>query len=165
MSSDFLKNFTLHEEKCIGVDILSCPKCMKHFTNYSNKSKHIRRNTCKAKNLIYEKIQNTPNFDVIVNNEAINKQYRSLILNEIIITSRIEDKYVNANLLCQAGNKIFNDWFNLQSTKDAITELKMDTKIKTLFQNDNKFIWIHPDLAIILAMWISPKFAIQVSSK
>ena len=32
-----------HEEKCIGFNILSCPKCMKTFSSRSSKSNHIKK--------------------------------------------------------------------------------------------------------------------------
>jgi len=31
---------------------LTCPKCMKKFSNTSNKSAHIKKNNCKAKSII-----------------------------------------------------------------------------------------------------------------
>jgi uncharacterized C2H2 Zn-finger protein len=41
-----------HEEKCNGLNILTCPKCMKTFSSRGNKSKHIKKNNCKAKSII-----------------------------------------------------------------------------------------------------------------
>lgn len=42
----YLKN---HEKKCNGLDVLTCPKCLKSFPSKSCKSHHIKRNTCKPK--------------------------------------------------------------------------------------------------------------------
>ena len=56
------KSLIGHEEKCIGLNILTCPKCMKNFSNTSNKSAHIKKNTCKANSII-----NTVNPDVKYN--------------------------------------------------------------------------------------------------
>jgi hypothetical protein len=53
----------------------------------------------------------------------------SLILNGIIIVSRSEDYYINATQLCQAGNKKFNDWFRLDTTKELIKVLEAETGI------------------------------------
>ena len=36
-----------HEEKCNGLNILTCPKCMFTFTTRSSKSAHIKKNKCK----------------------------------------------------------------------------------------------------------------------
>jgi len=49
-----IKYLVEHEKKCIGVNKLTCPKCLKMFTSYGNKFNHIKRNTCKAKIVIQE---------------------------------------------------------------------------------------------------------------
>ena len=115
------------------------------------------------------------NQNIEVNNENIevnNQNIESLTLNNIIITSRIEDNFINANQLCQAGNKKFNDWYILDSTKHLINELESETKIpcsqlldiiKENSSDLNQNIWIHPYLAIQLAQFISHKFALQVN--
>lgn len=95
------------------------------------------------------------------------------ILNGITVLARESDGYINATQLCQAGGKRFNDWNRLDSTKELLKELELDTGIpmsqlldikkggnaKTVTQGS----WIHPDLAVQLAQWISPKFALKVS--
>jgi hypothetical protein len=98
--------------------------------------------------------------------------YSNITLNNVIITSRPLDHYVNATQLCQAGGKKFSHWFSLETTKELINELSSDAGITasllvdTIRGRSSKFTqgsWIHPDLSIQLAQWISPKFAIQVS--
>ena len=98
--------------------------------------------------------------------------YSMITLNNVSITSRPIDHYVNATQLCQAGGKLFKDWFRLESTKELINELSADGGIlPSAFVETNKGgnnkseqgSWIHPDLSISLAQWISPKFSIQVS--
>ena len=37
--------------------------------------------------------------------------------------SRSEDYYINATQLCQAGSKLFKDWFRLHTTKELINVL------------------------------------------
>jgi len=100
------------------------------------------------------------------------EHYSNIILNNVVITSRPIDHYVNATQLCQAGGKKFNDWLRLDTTKELINELSAEAGIpaSALVQtkrggNDklSQGSWIHPDLSIQLAQWISPKFAIQVS--
>ena len=106
----------------------------------------------------------------IKEDETVN--YSMITLNNVSITSRPIDHYVNATQLCQAGGKLFKDWFRLESTKELINELSADGRIlpsglvETKRGGNNKSdqgSWIHPDLSIQLAQWISPKFAIQVS--
>ena len=121
-----------------------------------------------------KKIEELNKFQPIVQ-PVIEKQiktFETLTLNSIVITSRIEDNYINATQLCQAGGKKFNHWYSLDNTKQLINELASDTGIPVSLLidikkgNSNEFnqgTWIHPDLAIQLAQWLSPKFAIQVS--
>ena len=99
-------------------------------------------------------------------------QETKLIINEVTITSRKDDGYINATELCKAGNKKFNDWSRLDTTKDLIIILSSDAGIPASLLIDTKRgqtskfdqgSWIHPDLAIQLAQWISPSFALQVS--
>ena len=79
------------------------------------------------------------------------------ILNNVTITSRHPDHYVNATQLCQAGNKKFNDWSRLDTTKDLITVLSADAGIPVSLLIESK------KGSIQLAQWISPSFALQVS--
>ena len=77
--------------------------------------------------------------------------------------------YINAIQLCKAGDKLFNDWYSLDSTKKLITDLKKeitnDTPIDIIERNNSiiEEIWIHPKLALELAFWISPNFILQIS--
>ena len=192
-----IKYLNNHEEKCIGINILTCPRCMKTFSNRHNKSAHIKNNKCKAKSIIEThhtiEIQTDDNFDTTVNNKLINliiqkdkkleilnkkideneeeitiplsSKCNSISLNNVIITSRTCDNYINATLLCRAGNKILNNWLSLKSTKKLIEELIKDEENITVIdeKSDNEFVWIHPDLAIQLSQWISPNFVLQVS--
>ena len=100
------------------------------------------------------------------------KTFESLTLNNIVITSRSDDNFINATQLCQAGGKQFNDWYRLNTTKILVEELSFNTGIPVLNLVDvkkgnntnlNLGSWIHPELAIQLAQWLSPKFALQVS--
>ena len=100
------------------------------------------------------------------------EHYSNISLNNVVITSRPIDHYVNATQLCQAGGKKFSHWFSLDTTKELINELSADAGIPASALAETKRggndkskqgSWIHPDLSIQLAQWISPKFAIQVS--
>ena len=103
---------------------------------------------------------------------AANSMPTTLTLNDVVIVSRTEDNYINATQLCQAGNKKFNHWYSLETTKQLINEAASDAGIPVSQLvdikkgNTNEFnqgSWIHPDLAIQLAQWLSPRFALQVS--
>jgi hypothetical protein len=116
--------------------------------------------------------------------ELQNKLGGEITLNGITVLAR-EDGFINATAMCKAGNKKFNDWYRLDSTKELI-KLIEDENLKTrnpVFKNDENILktgfvslkivessqgrygcsWIHPDLAVQLAQWISPTFALQVS--
>ena len=105
-------------------------------------------------------------------NTEIVKETGTLVLNNVIIISRLEDNYINATQLCNAGGKKFNDWFRLDTTSKLINELQSEAGIpasqlidikKGNSSDFNQGSWVHPDLAIQLAQWISSKFALQVS--
>ncbi len=104
------------------------------------------------------------------NTVIIPKKIQStLSINNVDIISRMEDNYINATQLCQAGNKKFSHWFSLDTTKQLIKILESNAGIPALDlvqvnKGGNHYgSWIHPDLAIQLAQWISPEFALQVS--
>jgi len=56
------KSFIEHEKNCKGIDELTCPRCMISFKSRYSKSKHIKRNNCKPRSIIYAK---TPNYENI----------------------------------------------------------------------------------------------------
>ena len=136
-------SYIMHEMNCNGIGILTCPKCLKTFKYRPSKSKHIKNNNCKAK-ILSIFIPNNTNY---------------IIINDVIITSRIEDNYINAILLCKAGGIKFDRWYKQESTIKFIKEL-YDSESKAVVVSDT---WIHPDLAIQLAQWISPNFALEVN--
>lgn len=107
---------------------------------------------------------------------------RQLKLNNIIIESRTSDNYINATQLCKAGGKEFKHWKCLESTKnliktlettllnenseEGISELQNIKLIDVKCGNSSKFSqgsWIHPNLIIPLAQWISAEFTVKVS--
>jgi len=66
-------------------------------------------------------------------------------LNGITILSRPEDGFINATALCKAGNKKFNDWYRLDSTKELILELEKSLELDNP-QNVNRSAGIPADL-------------------
>ena len=91
-------------------------------------------------------------------------------MNGIIVIAREKDGYINLTQLCKAGNKKFNDWFRSKKTKACLQVLSSETEISVsellkyqTGSGSNQATWGHPDLAIHLAQWISPEFAMKVS--
>lgn len=62
-----------HERKCLGVDIMTCPKCMKTFKHQPSKSRHIKDNRCKPRSIFeYKDRQNITINNNITNNNTFN---------------------------------------------------------------------------------------------
>ena len=85
-------------------------------------------------------------------------------LNGIIILARPEDGYINATALCKAGGKQFKYWHSLELTKELFSVLSSVVGIPTteliIIKQGS---WIHPDLSVPLAQWISAEITIKVS--
>ena len=92
-------------------------------------------------------------------------------LENTAIHQRARDGYVNATAMCKAVGKKFNDYTRLGTTKEFLAELSSATGIpvaeliQTLMGGEatTQGSWVHPDVAIHLAQWCSPKFAVAVS--
>lgn len=92
-------------------------------------------------------------------------------IEKTVIKQRAIDGYVNATAMCKAVGKKFNDYTRLATTKEFIFELSSATGIpvteliQTLTGGDpgTQGSWVHPDVAINLGQWCSPKFAVAVA--
>jgi hypothetical protein len=81
---------------------------------------------------------------------------------------RREDGFINLTQMCQANGKQINDFFRLKSTKEYLIALESETgipvnQLQQVFQGSGSFgggSWGHPLVALRLAQWISPKFAV-----
>jgi hypothetical protein len=86
------------------------------------------------------------------------------------IEHREDDGYINVTNLCKAGGKQFKAWKRLDKTKAFIQALSSEVLISTsgLIKlgtggNGKSNTWVHPQVAINIAQWISPKFDVKVS--
>lgn len=87
------------------------------------------------------------------------------------IEQRAKDGYINATAMCQAARKNWNDYWRLNGTQAFLAELAADTGIPVsgLVQSMRggdpwrQGTWVHPQVAIHLAQWLSAKFAVLVS--
>ena len=81
------KNLINHESKCIGVDNLTCPKCMKSFSSRQHKSRHIKNVKCIARSILHAQIPNIQNIDTV--NNIVNNNIDNSItnINNIIINN------------------------------------------------------------------------------
>uniref|UniRef100_A0A6C0H300 KilA-N domain-containing protein n=1 Tax=viral metagenome TaxID=1070528 RepID=A0A6C0H300_9ZZZZ len=85
-----------------------------------------------------------------------------------------EDGMINATMLCKAhGKKLLTNYTRNKETKEYLEELSSDMRIsitqliEVCKGNTSKFqqgTWVHRKVAIHLAQWLSPNFAVQVSN-
>jgi hypothetical protein len=88
-----------------------------------------------------------------------------------LIYQRPHDGYISATALCQAVGKRWNHYASNDTTKAFIVALAADTGIPAseLVQvlkggePTTQGTWVHPQVAINLAQWLSPDFAVVVS--
>jgi hypothetical protein len=92
---------------------------------------------------------------------------------DVLLSNKtIPHGYVNATQICKANNKKLNDWTRLKRSNDYIEALSTDTGIPVsallveIIGGGNgkgatfQGTFVHPDIAISIASWISPKFEI-----
>jgi hypothetical protein len=88
-----------------------------------------------------------------------------------IIYQRPEDGYINATAMCQAAGRPWSRYWELPASKAFAQELSADLgiPISTLIQSikggqpNHQGTWVHPQVAVSLAQWLSAKFAVMVS--
>ena len=88
-----------------------------------------------------------------------------------LIYQRTQDGYVNATAMCKMFNKEFKEYNRLDTTKRFVKALSSRCEIPTsdiiVTQRGGEphlqGTWIHPKLAIHLAQYLSPEFAVSVS--
>ena len=86
--------------------------------------------------------------------------------NNFAISRRESDGWVNLTQMCKANGVKFNDFLRLKSTKAYISSMAADTGkpaseiIQVKKGGDPKLqgSWGDPEIAILLAQWISPEF-------
>ena len=80
------------------------------------------------------------------------------------------DGYMNATKMCQAGDKLFADFWRLRPTEEYVRALSksmgipIDALSNSIVSGPNELrgTWVHKRLASRLAQWISPEFAVVV---
>lgn len=80
-----------------------------------------------------------------------------------VIPFQAGDAYVDLTKMCKAVGKGPHHFFELETTKEFIQELRKENLVKDVIigvRGRNGGTWAHPDLALECARWLSPKFAI-----
>ena len=81
---------------------------------------------------------------------------------------RRADGYVNATAMCKAGGRRWNHYVTNDRTSEYLQSLSRSAGIPadllvvsiTTGANHQRGTWVHPRLAVDLARWISPAFAV-----
>ena len=95
----------------------------------------------------------------------------SLVLKDSYqLVYRPEDGYIDVTNLCKAGSKQYYHWKELKRTKAFLqvlsSSLAITIDVLLKYQtgsNSERKTWVHPQVAINIAQWISPEFDVQVS--
>lgn len=84
------------------------------------------------------------------------------------VRERMADQYFDATAMCAAAGKRFPDWRRLDTTSAILKVLTAKTGIpvleliQSLKGGNAPGTWVHPKVAISVAMWCSPEFSVQV---
>lgn len=92
-------------------------------------------------------------------------------IDDNVIDQRVKDGYFNATAMCKAAGKRWNNYTQNDTTQEFLAELEADAGIPAseLIQSvrggfpELQGTWVHPHVAMHLAQWLSPRFAVQVS--
>ena len=90
------------------------------------------------------------------------------------IRQRESDGFINATAMCKAAGREYSRYRELKQTNEFLQALTLDLGLSEVQLTHriggapggdprNQGIWVHPQVAINLAQWLSPKFAVQVS--
>lgn len=87
------------------------------------------------------------------------------------VGQRVSDGYINATAMCQVAGKEWSHYRSNKDTQDFLDELSQSLGIpRDLLTHSivngprhERGTWVHPQVAVHLAQWCSPKFAVQVS--
>lgn len=88
-----------------------------------------------------------------------------------LITQRKEDGYINATAMCKAAGKEWSHYNANGATKAFLTALEgslgipRDHIVQSIGTgpNEGRGTWVHPQVAVNLAQWLSAEFAVKVS--
>jgi KilA-N domain len=84
------------------------------------------------------------------------------------VRQRAKDGYFDATAMCVAASKLFGHWKTNDGTQALLEAFSADIGIpiseliQSLKGGPNRGTWIHPKVAVSLAMWLSPQFHVKV---
>lgn len=91
--------------------------------------------------------------------------------NNVEISQRITDRYIDATRMCQANGKFWADYWRIGPTQEFLAELSSDTgipitglvEVRQGGLPSEQGTFVHPFVGINLGQWCSPRFAVQVA--
>ncbi len=104
--------------------------------------------------------------------ENTRRRQMNIVQKENMSLMQREDGYVNATALCKSAGKLVGNYLRNEQTKSFLDELSWSMQIRidhlvkpvlTNVPNTEKGTYVHPKVAIHLAQWLSPKFAVFVT--
>ena len=99
-------------------------------------------------------------------------EMNAIAKDNMVIIQRASDGYINATKLCKGAGKEWKSYHRSDSTKSFLHALSGSVQIPTdqlvkpvltNVSNSEKGTYVHPKVAIHLAQWISPEFAVFVT--
>jgi hypothetical protein len=183
MTNDKLKALC-KERKLSNYNKLNKENLIKKLTQYDENIKRVKtvvKNDAVVNEVTYDDISEDTYDDVSedtyddknegeTNTVQIYSEDKELSLNDTKIVARASDGYISATQLCKAGGKKkMYDYLRLSQTKEFLSELSLesgipDSDLVKVDRGGNDGTWIHRKVAYHLAQWISPKFAVKVST-
>lgn len=96
-------------------------------------------------------------------------EYR--VLDGVPVKRREADDYIDATTMCKSHGKRWNDYWRNEKTQEFLAELATAAgipaavlvQVKEGGRPGEQGTWVHPRVAMHLAQWCSPKFAVLVS--
>lgn len=88
-----------------------------------------------------------------------------------VISQREVDGYINATAMCKAAGKAWANYHQNDTTKSFLAALEgslgipRDHIVQSISTgpNEGRGTWVHPQIAVHLAQWLSAEFAVKVS--
>jgi hypothetical protein len=124
------RNFISHTAKCVGVDVLTCPRCMKTFDNSGNKCRHIKSNNCKPVSIFHynQRIGRIANSDAFINNYGSERLEHMKTIDIIKLLRRANSETIFETYLIETHFKSdFPENHNIKFTKQKFY-IKIDNK-------------------------------------
>jgi len=91
-----------------------------------------------------------------------------------IIRQRARDGFINATAMCKAAGREYSRYREMKATNEFLKALSLDLGLSEVQLTQrvggtpggdprNQGMWVHPQIAIDLAQWLSPEFKVRVT--